>query len=157
MTLRRSFDAAFINSVINDERIYPWVAYRIPRGTLDLSSLLADERNVLLVNEGGGVFFNWQGPGLYEAHIQFLPSHRGRWAFRAARNAVEWMFQNTAAQTLMAVIPRTHLGSQRVAKSAGFRATGHINPNACPTPSGLVDGLEFILTRRTYREKNNGN
>lgn len=157
MTLKRSFDATFINSVINDPRIYPWVAYRIPMGQLDIGPLLINARNVLLVNEGGGVFFQWIWPHCYEAHIQFLPGFRGRFAFDSAREAVAWMFTNTDAEKLLAVIPVTHRGSQKVARSVGFVRTGRVDPQSRPTPDGLVDGLEFSLSRRKYQDMNDGN
>lgn len=156
MTLLREFDASFINSVINHPEIYPWVACRIPIGRLDLGPLLLDARHVLLTNEGGGVFFQWLRDLCYEAHIQFLPTHRGRFAFRSAAESVRWMFENTDAEEIIGVIPCTNLGSQKVAKRVGFRFTGRVDPVSRPSPAGLVDGLEFLLTRARYQEKQDG-
>lgn len=150
--LRRSHDAAEINAILNHPEVYPWVACRIPRGEVDVSGLLADPRNVLLMLRGGGFFCVAQTPPglpamIYEVHIQFLPNYRGLQVYHGAKHGVAWMFDNTEAQQLVAYIPTKLRTSQHVAHYAGFRRTGKVLKGTAPSPFGLMDAYEYVVRR----------
>lgn len=153
--IQRVFDATEINRIINHPDVYPYVAYRIPQGELDLGPLLADPNNVLMMGEGGGVFFHRFLPCLYQAHIQFLPEHRGRAALRASREAVTYMFSFTDCKAIIGVTPVNNKPAIRFAQFVGFQY-GPIIPKSCPTQAGMVDGLQGRLTKERYLEKYHG-
>src|ERR1035441_1827281 len=58
----RSFDAEAINKVFNDPAVFPLIAAP-GSAPIDVTPLLQDQRNVLLVSEGRGVLFIWQEAG----------------------------------------------------------------------------------------------
>lgn len=71
----RCTDAAQLNDFLNDPAIRPTIG---GEGFLDGAALLADQRNVCLLSEGGGALFAWRGPRIYEGHSFFRV--RGRQA-----------------------------------------------------------------------------
>lgn len=106
--------------------------------SLDLTPLLADARNVLLMAQGGGIFFNWHEAGLYEVHTNFLPEYRGKHAFQASLAAYRWMFTRTDCMALLTRVPATNRGARMFCGAVG--ATREFDRKAIwPTKHGLVD------------------
>lgn len=101
-TVSREFSADTINRVCNHPDVRQWLG---GSGPLDLSPLVADLRNVLLMGQGGGVLFQWLEPGLYEAHTQFVPEYRGKEAVQNVRDALRWMFTKTDAVEIVTKVP----------------------------------------------------
>lgn len=95
MLLRREYDASKLNVVANHPEVRPLVASGSE--PIDLSPLLASTANIALVGEAGGVLLVRRGPGVYEAHVQFLPEAWGSFAVEALREALDWLFARTDA------------------------------------------------------------
>lgn len=118
--LTRTTDATFFNSVLNHPRVYPWV-----KGSktepLDVSNVIANRNNVLLVGEGGGVLLQKLDIGLYEAHTAVLPEFRGEWTLRMGRMSLDLMFCRTDAVEILTKCPRGN-----VMASAGAKAIGAV-------------------------------
>ena len=57
---------------------------------LDLTAAVNDP-NVFLFGEHGGFCFSWSAPRTFEIHVAIMPEGRGKWAFRAAAQALEHM------------------------------------------------------------------
>lgn len=134
--IRRSFDAAEINAILNDPSVLPFVG--LPgMGHLDMTPVIADRRNVVLMAEGGGLIFHHQGDGQFEVHTQFLPSWRGRHALRAATEAVSWMFAETDCRLITTKVPDGNYAAGALARRVGlmFRYT---EDAAWPTDRGPV-------------------
>jgi hypothetical protein len=108
--IERVFSADSLNKIVNDPSVYPWVC-GAHDGPLDLSGVVADQKNVALVGEHGGVVFHQHQPGYYEAHTQMLPAGRGRWALRAVNEALHWMFTRTDAVEIVTRVPRGNLAA----------------------------------------------
>lgn len=92
MNIVRETDATRINAVINHDAVRPRVT--MPgQGALDLSDVVADPGNVVLMTEdgSGGIVFHRHEPGIYEAHTQFLPEARGREALAAVKAMIAYM------------------------------------------------------------------
>lgn len=117
----REFHPLRINAVLNDPSVLQWVALRGQARPLDLGPLLADPRNVLLLeSEGsGGLFFHWQEPGVYEVHTQFLPSARGKVALACTEAALEWMFLRTDAMELHTKVPEHNKAARALVQAIG--------------------------------------
>lgn len=84
----RTFDAERINYLVNHETIRPTCGGD-KASLIDLSAPVADEQNIFLDGEHGGLAFIWTAPRVFEVHVYLLPDGRGRWGFdfgMAARN-----------------------------------------------------------------------
>jgi len=90
--MNRSFDASFMNSVINHPAVRDGAQ---AKGVVDVSALIANRKNVMLQNEHGGFIIIEKMPGIYEWHTQFLPSGRGESVRECVRFALRYMFIKT--------------------------------------------------------------
>lgn len=105
---------------------------------LDVSALIADPRNVLLMGDGGGLLFIWHEPGVYEVHNNWLKAYRGRPALRATLAALRWMFTCTDCMVILTRVPAFNKPAERLAAFVG--GTREFARKAVwPTPDGLID------------------
>lgn len=109
LSVSREFAAEHLNAVVNDPAVRPWVGGGT--GPLDLSGLVADRANYLLMGLGGGILFQRIDAGFYEAHTQFLPEARGPSAVRAVRDALRYMFTRTDAVEIVTKVPEGNAGA----------------------------------------------
>lgn len=117
--IERQRHALFLNRLVNDPSIYPWV-HGYATGALDFTDAAASPANFFLAGEQGGIFFVRLQPGLYDAHSQVLPDGRGAWAMRLARASLHWMFTRSDALEIVARIPQGNLAVKAFARRAGF-------------------------------------
>lgn len=109
LSICREFSAERINAIVNHPDVRPWMG--CGAGRLDLSGLIANPANYLLMGNGGGVLFQCIEPGLYEAHTQFLPEHRGPAAVAAVRDTLRFMFTRTDAVEIVTKVPDGNRGA----------------------------------------------
>lgn len=133
-TVNREFSAERINSIVNHPEVRPWLG---GTGALDLTPLVADPRNVLLMGEGGGVLFQWLEPGLYEAHTQFLPEARGAGSVQNVRDALRWMFTRTDAVEIVTKVPAPNKAALGLVRAIHGQKLFE-REAAWPTESGMV-------------------
>jgi len=114
----RERHAARINKVVNDPSVFDWVRGN-HKGPLDLTPVVANPSNILLMGQHGGILFVQLQHGLYEAHTQVLPEGRGKWAFEMVQAAIHWMFTRSDAFEIMTRCPRGNLGARALAKAIG--------------------------------------
>lgn len=110
--IRRSYDAADINPILNRPEVFKTIACQgIEPGSLDVSELVADPRNVLLMSDAGGILAILQEPSIYEIHTNFIPAERGSQQgphrMAVCHAAYRFMFTHTDCVTLFTRIP-TH-------------------------------------------------
>jgi hypothetical protein len=152
MTLRRDYDAARANSIVNHPDVRPFVL--APKeGDLDLGPVLGDLNNVALMTDLGGLIFLYQAPMVYEVHTQFLPSGRGEFALTTTREAVRWMFSRSDAIELWTKVPEENkaaLGLVRAMKGRlefTYNNVGHFvmrySDWAHSDPSNRLRGVWF--------------
>lgn len=108
LTVCREFSAERINVIANHPGVRSWIG---GNGALDLTPLIIDPRNVLLMGLSGGVLFQWLEPGLYEAHTQFLPEARGKESIQNVRDALRWMFARSDAVEIVTKVPLGNLAA----------------------------------------------
>lgn len=120
--IERSFDAVRLNSLVNDPGIRPDIGGD-GESYIDLSQVVADEQNVLLLSEAGGFLCTWTAPDTYEVHTFILPSARGPAAFELAREGREWMFRH-GCDHLWTRVDRRHRHTKLFTLKAGFRPCG---------------------------------
>lgn len=117
--IERASSPELFNRFLNDPFVRPDVATD-ELGTLDVSRLIADPRNVILQGEHGGFACLLLVPGIYEVHTVTLKTGRGRWAFDMAHAGARYMFTHTDAFEITTRIPREHLGARVLATHMGM-------------------------------------
>ena len=117
--IRRSFDAAEINSILNSPEVFEAIKLPGMKTEFDVSGVLSNPVNVLLMGDGGGIIFAQQEPGIYEVHTSFLAAHRGRNAIRASLDAYRWMFVHTDCMILQTKVPAFNKGAEKFCKIVG--------------------------------------
>jgi len=122
--LKRSFDADFINAVLNDPTVSEGAEIK---GIGDVAELVNDARNVLLTNEYGGFLYIQVAPQTYEVHTQFLEAGRGTKAYLAALESVRYMFIQTDCMRILSKARPENTGAcqlaEKVLRYKGFNGT----------------------------------
>lgn len=103
--LKRDFDASRVNPIINHPQVRPWMGDG-GDSLLDMSGLVDDLRNVLLMTDHGGLLFHCLEPGTYEIHTQFLPVLQGAQKLAVCREALHWMFTRTDCVGVVTQVPQ---------------------------------------------------
>lgn len=114
--IERLTSAERLNEIANDPSVYPWVCGLID-GPLDLTAVIANADNIALFGEHGGVLFEFQREGHYEAHTQVLPSGRGAWAVEMVNAALSWMFTRTDAVEIFTRVPNGNLAARALVRA----------------------------------------
>jgi len=119
LSVCREFSAERLNTIVNHPEVRPWVA-AAGQGYLDLTPVVANPDNYLLMGDGGGFVFVQQEPGIYEVHSQFLPEHRGENVITAARDAERWMFTRTDCVEIRSKVPEGNVGAAAFARKMRY-------------------------------------
>lgn len=143
LSVRREFAAERLNAVVNHPDVRPWVGGGT--GLLDLSQVVADQRNILLMGEGGGFLFIQQEPGIYEVHSQFLPEHRGKNVIRAGHDAARYMFTRTDCIEIRSKVPDGNSAALGFARLMGWEYQ-FSRPKAWETGGDLVGVRYYAKT-----------
>lgn len=108
-----------INLVVNDQSVYPWIKGR-HEGSFDLSPIVQNKDNIVLMGEHGGIIFIKHQAGVYECHTNVLPAGRGPWVQEHGHLAMRWMFAHTDAYEIMTKCPKSNPMAAMAARSCGF-------------------------------------
>lgn len=129
--IERYYDPDFINLLINEPTIRPTVG---GNGYLDATSLLEDQRNICLADEGGGAIFVWSGPGVYHGHSFFLA--RGREAIDLGQRMLGYM--SDEANLIWGLTPRRLRHVRWFNRQIGMKSLGLMD-----TPDGQCELFEM--------------
>ena len=132
---------AFLESVANDPRVYPFVSVK-GCGEIRFGPIWAD--CVGLQWEDGGFIFHKQDEGVYEVHTLFLPKAKDTSA--KAQEARAHMFDVVGARLLLTQVARDLPHVRRFAEKAGFKWFGEAKA-AMERDSGPVDVDYFEMER----------
>jgi hypothetical protein len=135
--IARSFDADRLNDLVNHPAIRPYVGGD-PEAYLDLSHLIADDKNIALLGDHGGFFATWTAPHTYEVHTFILPEGRGRAAYELAREGRDYMTSH-GANHLWTRVQRGAENVKRFTLAGGFKPCGEqvLDLGAGPTTYDL--------------------
>lgn len=120
--VKRSTDAALINTLVNDPAIRPFVGGD-GKSLLDLTTAVANPFNHFVTGDHGGFAFTWSSPNAYEVHTFVLPEGRGAWAKAFALAARAYMAAMGALQ-LWTRVPVGHDNIRAYTEKAGFTVVG---------------------------------
>src|SRR6185312_3634705 len=133
----REMDGTKFGQVLNHPDVFPLIS--VPGDeAFDATHIADDPRNVLLMSEGGGIFFHQMEPGIYECHTSFLPRFRGRFALKVSRACRKWMFTHTDCMSIVTKVPAFNRAAALAVRMVGFRRE-FVCKNAWPTAGGKVD------------------
>jgi hypothetical protein len=124
MNVGLSRDAAWINRVVNDPEVRPYVG-PVELGELDFTALVAAEENLFPMGEHGGFALLWTAPKTLEVHTFVLPSGRGEWARQAASEGIE-IARQSGAERLWTRIPPDRPNVKLYARAMGMKPTGEV-------------------------------
>lgn len=118
--LERSFDYKWLNTVLNDPDVLPFV--KGPAISIESSPAVLDNKNILLrcTDREGAFFFAYQEDGRYELHTQFIKAARNG-VLRRGLVAVDTMFNDYKAKALITHVPRPNVPARRLAEGLGFK------------------------------------
>lgn len=127
MIIRETRDIAEIKNVLCDPEIYarisddfsPSIDSFEPVPPSDYVYYLTDENNI------GLVFLHWHNGTMLEGHIQVLEDHR-HLAHEFAVGVLDWIWNNTQAKKILAVIPEIYPDVIGFTKKMGFEQEGEI-------------------------------
>lgn len=116
--MRRTFDAEFMNTVLNHPDVFIWTG---ASEKIDITNIVADVNNFLLVNDTGGFICYNLSDGEYEVHSMFLPEGRGKATFDLAKECMEYLFIHTDCHTLLTQLPDNNADAISLATAVGFK------------------------------------
>jgi RimJ/RimL family protein N-acetyltransferase len=141
-------DPDFLNRVANDPSVFSWVAGPLAP-PLDLRPVTDNEANLVLVGEHGFCVFAPTDDAIYEMHCAVLPEGRGRWALRAARQAITLAFRHIVRCTvIVAYIPASNRPARHLISALGFQRL-RVMPTAWPI-AGRLDDLHLYVLQRVH-------
>jgi hypothetical protein len=114
-------DSAEVAAILNHPSVRPFLGdgeYE----PVDPANLIEDPKNILLFDEGGGQFFHWRGPGVFEAHSFYLV--RGKQALERGREAVQLMFAEYGAEMIWRATPVENRRARWFNRQLGFKSNG---------------------------------
>jgi hypothetical protein len=114
--IARSYDAEFLNRIVNDPSMEP---ARLGMKAIDLTEAVSNPDNVFLANEFGGFLFVKDGD-TYEVHTNFLPEGRGKAALAAAQQAAFYMFTETDCLAIRTYVPVGNVAADALTRRMGF-------------------------------------
>lgn len=106
--VRRVFDAAAFNAIVNHPDVFPFVA-NFGAENIDVTPLIDNPYNVLLMADDGGMLFMHCEPGIYEVHTAFLKEGAsGSQRRNCCLAAYRWMFTHTDCMSLVTRMPASN-------------------------------------------------
>lgn len=124
MTVRRTLDATFLNSVANQPDVRPFIGGD-PAEPIDLTDALSSLDNIALVTEYGGWFLQRKAAGVMELHTLFGKDGRGKHYRHAAMEALRWLFTRTDTTEILTKVPEDNPRAMMASLWFGFRERFH--------------------------------
>lgn len=148
--MKRTMDAAFLNSVANHPDVHPHLAWQ---GEIDLSGLVQNPNNFAFQFDGGGFVAIKLEHGVYECHSMFVPDGRGQAVTEAMSESLRYMFTRTDCLEIVTKCPDANRAAFGAARSMGFVKSFRLE-QGWPLPDGTLGGMDCMrLTLAKWTEK----
>lgn len=133
--IRRTLDARHLNEIANHPEVFPFLGAQGVE-SIDLTEALGNVLNIgIEAHHGGWVLFHMT-PGEYDLHTMFSPEGRGAAYFRAAKQALRYVFTRTDCLEIFTKCPDSNPGAHMAAIKVGFRQRFHLE-NAWKDSGGV--------------------
>jgi RimJ/RimL family protein N-acetyltransferase len=116
--LTRQRTASRLTELANDKSIYPWIKGPLV-GRFETCSIVNNPNNIVMIGEYGGYVFLGMGDGIYDAHSLILPEGRGKWALKAAHEALDSIFEIATEVTMM--VPKGNIAVRALVLRLGAK------------------------------------
>lgn len=121
----RVFDASAHNAIANHPSVrpsFPWVEGTV---SFDEEVRLVDAY-VFLLNDrqDAAAIFEWSAPRIWQVHILFLPSCRGRSGMMAARQMADFMHEEMGASSIWGQVSVHQRGARLFSRLLGATSVG---------------------------------
>lgn len=117
MILKRTMDAAFLNSVAAHPEVKPYVG---PLSADGLTQALLNSAHVALQGDLGGFIGIKLADSIYECHSLFLPEGRGAYSLDAMREGLRYLFTRTDCMKVVTKVPEGNKAALGAARTMGF-------------------------------------
>lgn len=145
VVVRRTYAAADLDIIANDPGVIGSIG--APGGkSVTLAPLIGIPENVALVVNGGAALFAFCEPRLYEVHVMFLPSARGRYAVRASEAMLDWMFSRTDCEHVLGPVPMSNFLARALAFRVGMKPGERVDVPLAGSPF-----LMFNLSKKDWK------
>lgn len=118
----RTFDAEFVNRIVNDPTVRPFVGGD-GESYIDLTAAVSDDKNHAMMGGHGGFLCTWSAPGTYEIHTFILPEGRGAAAIALALETRAYL-ESIGATHLWTRVDKTMGNVRKFTLAAGFKPCG---------------------------------
>ena len=119
--LELSRDAQQVNRFVNHPDVRPLIG-AVEYGVVDMTPLVDVHENWFLLGEHGGFGALWRAPDVYEIHTFITRAGRGRWAVRAAFEAMTYASIH-GAQMMFTLVPPMRPEVATFTAIMGFKPT----------------------------------
>lgn len=111
-----------VDHLLNNPTIRP----TIEAGTHEISAAgqLANACNIMFADDYGYLLFQFVRHGMYKFHGGFVPGHRGSYAKRKSRDAINQLWFAYGARVIIASVPLQLPAPRLMVRWLGFTATG---------------------------------
>lgn len=148
--MKRTMDAAFLNSVANHADVRPLLG---GAGEINLSGILSSPENFGFQFDHGGFVVTKLEHGVYECHSMFLPEGRGQGVTEAMQESLRFMFTSTDCLEIVTKCPDGNKAAFGAARAMGFIKSFRLE-KGWPLPDGELGGMDCMrLTLAKWTEK----
>lgn len=150
--IRRKTNPERINAIVNHPEVNRWVM-GVYAGRLDRA--LAVDAVIALFGKFGG-FLCWRvSPVIYEIQAAVLPEGRGKWALRAAKAALKYLFEEEGGLEVMAGAPEGDTTARAFIRAVSRKAKHVGDVEGCwVTADGRFIASEiFSLTKNDWNSE----
>lgn len=140
-----TFDATYLNYILNKPSIKNSFGLPIEIDALDCSSLASDPCYKIITNGLDAFIIAEQtSPLLFSLHLVFDETCRGKRALLEGKRLVQWFWDNTQAIMLYGAIPVDNLKSRMICRLFGCKSDGRSILNS---PLGSFEAEWFHYAR----------
>lgn len=146
--IARTTDATFVATIANHPAVRPWLGGEVSR-PWDPREVMAQPGTICLFAAMGGIIFVRCEPGVYLRSPMFLPAGRGRYAKDAQQQALQIMFDEEGATTILTTVLAGNVAAAVYARQAGFEVLDQTPERTCLV---LTKDRWRAYTARTVKE-----
>lgn len=120
-----TFDATYLNYILNKPSIRNSFGLPIEIDSLDCSNLASDPRYRIITNGLDAFIIAEQtSPVLFSLHLVFDETCRGKRALQEGKKLVQWFWDNTCAIMLYGAVPIDNPKSRMICRLFGCKSDG---------------------------------
>jgi len=125
MIISRTFDMDAVRNILTYPGIWETISHK--GQDIDAFSPPVDDCIYLIDNEAIGLFVVHPVGDGWKCHVQVLPEHREESAVEFGQKVIQWIWDNTEIDKLLASIPEIYPNVKKFSEIQGFTEYGKKN------------------------------